>query len=72
MSGDPYQAERKRGAALAYELEKFLKSEVPDREARAQVLLGALEYLERQTRAHRADSPWPSSGSDLNDQTSRN
>jgi hypothetical protein len=59
VSSDPYRAERKRGAALGHELEEFVKREVPDREARAQVLLGALEYLERQTSMHRPGSPWP-------------
>jgi hypothetical protein len=60
VSGNPAHSQRERGAKLAAALEDFLREEIPDREVRAQVLLGALEYLEQQTRAARPGWTWPS------------
>ena len=66
MSGNPHHALRSRGRALARELEGFVTREIPDREEQAQVLVGALEYLEGRTAAVRNPRhPWPAPPEDL-------
>jgi hypothetical protein len=61
VSADPQKDRRQLGRKLARELEQYIRRETPDREAAGQVMLGAYEVFERETRTLRGASPFPPS-----------
>jgi hypothetical protein len=65
VSSNTHHARRDRGKRLAAELAQFIRRETPDREKAADVLLGAFEYFERETRVIRGVSPWPPEAGDV-------
>ena len=65
VSGNPHHARRRRGEELARELARFIRRETPDGQESADVLRGAYEYFERETRLLRGVSPWPPEAGDV-------
>jgi hypothetical protein len=59
MTGNPRDERRERGRRLAHELVKFIRRETPDRDEAGEVMLGAYEVFDRQTRTLRGESPFP-------------
>ena len=64
VSQYPDQTRKELGRKLAFELVHFIRTSTPDREAAGQVMLGAYEVLERNTRMVRGVSPFPPEAGD--------